>query len=100
VAPPIGLEPVTRGDVSTVFRSSPLFLQWRARDGAFVLWFLGIVFVVLGVVSDPLNITLVLQPISWFLLAIFFGLSATVSWITWMLAVHLDVIEAKSKKED
>jgi len=69
-------------------------------DGAFVLWLLGIAFVVLGVVSDALNITLVLHPISWFLLAIFFGLSATVSWITWMLAVHLDAIEAKSKKED
>jgi hypothetical protein len=27
----------------------------------------------LGVVSDALRITLVLQPISWFLLAIFFG---------------------------
>lgn len=69
-------------------------------DGAFVLWFLGIAFVVFGVVSDAMNITLVLQPMSWFLLAIFFGLSATVSWITWMSAVHLDVIEAKSKKED
>ena len=68
-------------------------------DGAFVLWFLGIAFVVLGVVSDALNITLVLQPISWFL-AIFFGLSATVSWITWMLAVHLDALEAKSKKDE
>ena len=68
-------------------------------DGAFVLWFLGIAFVVLGVVSDALDITLVLQPISWFLLAIFFGLSATVSWITWMLAVYLDAAEAKSKKE-
>ena len=64
-------------------------------DGAFVLWFLGIAFVVLGVVSDAMNINLVLQPISWFLLAIFFGLSATVSWVTWMLAVYLDAMEAK-----
>ena len=69
-------------------------------DGAFVLWFLGIAFVVLGVVSDAMNITLVLEPISWFLLAIFFGLSATVSWITWMFAVHLDAIEARTKKEE
>ncbi len=69
-------------------------------DGGFVLWNLGIVFVVLGVVSDAMNVNLVLQPISWFLLAIFFGLSATVSWITWMLAVHLDAIESQSKKEE
>ena len=69
-------------------------------DGAFVLWLLGIGFVVLGVVSDVMNITLFLEPISWFLMAIFFGLSATVSWITWMLAVYLDAVEAKSGKEE
>jgi hypothetical protein len=69
-------------------------------DGAFVLWFLGIAFVILGVVSDAMNIGLVLEPISWFLVTIFFGLSATVSWITWTLAVHLDAIEDKNKKEN
>ena len=69
-------------------------------DGAFVLWLLGIAFVVLGVVSDAMNVNLVLQSISWFMLAMFFGLSATVSWITWMLAVHLDTIEAKNKREE
>ena len=60
-------------------------------DGAFVLYFLGIVFVVLGVVSDAMNVTLVLESISWFLLAIFLGLSATVSWITWMLRTNRDL---------
>ena len=69
-------------------------------DGGFVLWFFGISCVVLGIVGDALNVTLVLQPISWFLIAIFFGLSATVSWITWMLAVHLDTIEGQNKKEN
>ena len=65
-----------------------------------IFWFAAALFAVLGVIGDAMNITLVLQPISWFLLAIFLGLSATVSWITWMLAVHLDAIEAKRKKED
>jgi len=69
-------------------------------DGAFVLWFLGAVFVVFGVVSDAMNITLVLEPISWFLMALFFGLSAAVSWVTWMLAVHLDALETKSQKTE
>ena len=69
-------------------------------DGAFVLWLLGAVFVGFGVVSDALNLTLILEPISWFLMALFFGLSATVSWITWMLAVHLDAIETKGQKTD
>ena len=63
-------------------------------DGAFVLWILGISFIVLGVISDAMNVSIVLEPISWFLIATFFGLSATVSWITWMLAVHLEAIKA------
>ena len=66
-------------------------------DGAFVFWFFGIAFIVLGVVSDAMNITLVLEPVSWFLIAIFFGLSATVSWIAWVLAVHLEAIKAKDE---
>ena len=68
-------------------------------DGAFVLWLFGATFVVFGVASDALNVTLVLESTSWFLMAIFFGLSATVSWITWMLAVRLEAMEAKSKRE-
>ena len=31
-------------------------------DGGFVLWFFGIAFVVLGIVGDALDVTLVLQP--------------------------------------
>ena len=64
-------------------------------DGAFVLWLIGFLFVVLGVVSDAMNIVLVLEPISWFLVAVFLALSATVSWIAWMLAVHLEALKDK-----
>ena len=69
-------------------------------DGGFVLWLLGLTFAVLGVVSDAMNITLVLETTSWLLLAIVSCLSGIASLIAWALAVHLDAIEAKSKKEE
>jgi len=59
---------------------------------------------VLGIISTivnlALNITLALEPISWFLLAIAFFVASIPKFIGWVLAVHLDAIEAKSKKEE
>ena len=70
-------------------------------DGGFVCGFIGIVFAVLGVVSDAMNILILnVEPTSWLLLSIFAVLTAISSWITWMLAVHLDVMEARTKKEE
>ncbi len=68
-------------------------------DGGFVFWLLGLTFAAFGVVSDARNIILVLEPTSWLLLAIVFCLSGIASWIAWVLAVHLDAIEARTKKE-
>jgi len=69
-------------------------------DAGFVFWSLGIVFAVLGVISDARNITLGLEPTSWLLLSIVFCLTGIANWIAWALAVHLDAIEGKSKKEE
>jgi len=69
-------------------------------DGGFVFWLLGLTFAALGVISDAMNLTLVLEPISWLLLSIVFCLSAIASWIAWVLAVHIDAIEAGRKKEE
>ena len=69
-------------------------------DGGFIFWLLGLTFAVLGVVGDAMNITLVLETTSWLLLAIVFCLSGIASWIAWALAVHLDAIEARSRKEE
>jgi hypothetical protein len=66
--------------------------------GGFIFWVLGLTFAVLGVASDAMNISLVLEPTSWLLLSIVFCLSGIASWIAWVLAVHLDAIEAKKKK--
>ena len=67
-------------------------------DGGFVCWLLGLTFAAFGVASDAMNVTLALQPVSWLLLSIVFCLSGIASWIAWVLAVHLDAMEAKSKK--
>ena len=68
------------------------------------LWWGGVVCFVLGIISTivnlALNITLALEPISWFLLAIAFFVASIPNFIGWALAVHLDAIEAKSKKEE
>jgi hypothetical protein len=56
-------------------------------------------FVALGVISDALNITLGLEPISWFLLAIFTTVGAIVPNMHVVVAKHLLGIEAESKKE-
>jgi len=69
-------------------------------DGGYVLWLLGLTFAILGVVSDAMNITLILEPTSWLLLSIVSCLSAIASWIAWALAVHLKALEVKSKKEE
>jgi len=68
------------------------------------LWWWGVVCFVLGIISTiinvTLNITLGLEPMSWFLLAIAFLVASIPNFIGWALAVHLDAIEAKSKKEE
>ena len=69
-------------------------------DASRVIGLLGIVFALLGVVSDAGNIALGLEPISWLLLSIFAELSSISCSIAWATAMHLDAIEAKSKKEE
>ena len=69
-------------------------------DGGFVFWVLGLTFAAFGGAGDAMNISLVLEPTSWFLLSIVFCLSGMASWIAWVLAVYLDAIESQSKKEE
>ena len=66
-------------------------------DGGFVFWFLGLVFAVIGVISDAMNITLAVESTSWLLLAVVFVLSGIASWMAWGLALHLDAMEIKDK---
>ena len=66
---------------------------------AHVCWLLGLVFAVLGVIGDAVNITLGLEPMSWFLMAIVVGLNAIIGHTHVVVAKHLLGIEAESNKE-
>lgn len=57
-------------------------------------------FAVLGVVGDALNITLGLEPTSWFLLAIVAGLNAIIGHTHVVMAKHLLGVEAERQKEE
>jgi hypothetical protein len=59
----------------------------------------GFLFAFLGVVSDALNVTLVLKPISWFLFAIFAVVGAIVPTLHLVAAKHILGIETEGRKE-
>ena len=69
-------------------------------DAGFILGILGISFAVLGAISDAMNISLILQPTSWLLLAVVTCLIALACFIAWALAVLLDDMETKSEKQN
>jgi hypothetical protein len=59
---------------------------------------LGFLFALLGVISDALNVTLILEPISWFLFAIFAGVAAIVPTLHIVAAKQVLGIIAESKE--
>ena len=84
--------------------------RWRDREwilsngnrmsmsGA-VCWFLGVVFAVLGILADIMNVTLGLEVTTWLMLAIAV-FAAGISWyIGWAVAVYVASQEDKSKSE-
>ena len=83
-------------------------MEWRAErtlrmGGVYavwggVCWILGLLFAVLGVIGEAMNITLGLQPTSWFLLAVAAFVASIPEYIGWAVAVYLDAL--KAKKDD
>ena len=63
-----------------------------------VCQYLCFLFAALGVIGDALNITLGLESMSWFLLAIVAGLNAIIGYMHVVVAKHLLGTEAESKK--
>ena len=51
----------------------------------------------LEVIGEAIDVTLGLEPMSWYLLAIAAFLSSIAWYIGWAVGIHIDVIEAKSK---
>ena len=64
-----------------------------------ILSLLSLVFAALGIISEVLNVTLGLEPMSWFLLAIVVAVNAIMPEMHSVVAKHLFGIEAKSKEE-
>lgn len=65
-----------------------------------ICFFLGIIFAVIGVIGDASNLTLGLESISWFLLAIVVSLLAVSVFIGWAVAWYLASLEGESKGEE
>jgi hypothetical protein len=62
-----------------------------------IITFLGLVFALLGIIGDVLDITLGLESISWLLLAVFFGVIAVFPTMHSVIAKHLYGIESENK---
>ena len=62
-------------------------------------WWLGVIFIVLGILGEIVHIRLGLGVMSWLLLAIAAFAASLGNFVAWAAAMILDAIEAKSKKE-
>jgi len=62
-----------------------------------ICFILGIIFVILGVVGELIKITLGLNPISWFLLAISAFVVAAYWGINWAASLYVNYLDSKSK---
>ena len=62
-----------------------------------VLWFLAVIFVILGIIADAVNSPLGLEAISWFLLAIATFLAGTAFFIGMAISWYLRTTEAKKE---
>jgi len=73
-------------------------IRYFGRAGGVVM-LLSLLFFALGIISDALNITLVLEPMSWFLMAIFAMVGSMGPELHVVVAKHFLGLEAESKKE-
>jgi hypothetical protein len=60
-----------------------------------IFFILGIIFAALGIISDAMDNTLGLEPMSWFLLAIGVFVAGIVPCVGWAVAVYLKAIEGR-----
>lgn len=67
---------------------------WTGR----ICWFIGIIFVIIGVVSEVTNTMIVLSTMSWYLLSIFITISGAANIIAWAAGVIIWALEGKGKK--
>ena len=60
-----------------------------------IFFVLGIIFAVLGIISDAIDTTLGLEPMPWFLLAIGVFVAGIAPCVGWAVAVYLKAIEGR-----
>lgn len=65
---------------------------------AHYLWYLALVFILIGVIGDAANHTPGLEPSNWFLLAIATFLASITMFIGWAMAWYLKTTETKKKE--
>ena len=70
----------------------------RSGVGGGALWFIALVFAILGIVADGINGSLGLEATSWFLLSIALFVAGLSFWISWALGVYFKGTGAKSKE--
>jgi len=63
-----------------------------------ILWFIAVIFAVVGIIGDAANATPGLEPASWFLLAIIAFLASITFFIGWAVSWYLNTT-ATQKKE-
>jgi hypothetical protein len=67
----------------------------RAGQWGHLLWFLGVIFAVLGIIAGVANTPIGLSATSWLLLAIFTMLAGITFFMGWMVAWYLNTIDQK-----
>ncbi len=76
-------------------------IGWRGRSGIMssVLFWLGVVFSVLGIIGVAKDIDLGIGAIPWLLLAGLVFVASMFNCLFWAVGMILEAIESKSKKE-
>jgi len=65
---------------------------------AHICWFLGVIFAVLGIIADAANVTLGLESVSWFLLAVFTMMIGMIWFFSVAMAWYLKTTKAEKEE--
>ena len=62
-----------------------------------ISWILGVIFAIVGVITEIIDTTFIIQSMSWYLLSIAAFVAGIPMLVTWAIAMHLIGIESKIK---
>jgi hypothetical protein len=64
---------------------------WTAR----ISWFLGVIFAIIGFITEVIDTTFIVQPMSWYLLSIATFASGIINVSAWLGGIYLYAKETK-----